>query len=96
MNYGIRSLGTVIYLGKSFVMKQALSQKVVLVAVSGHTEVTLSIEDFERDTILYALDEMTLYLGSKEQQAVEMSPFIAENNARKICVYGGEKLPATL
>lgn len=95
-NNGSRALRSVLYLGKSFVVKQDTPEKVVLLGVDDHAEAEVSLADFERHSIWYMLDEMALYTGTKEQQAATLESHNAVCDARRICVYGATKVPAVI
>lgn len=92
---GARALQTVLFSGKSFVVKRDAPEKVLLVSVDSHAEVEVPSADFERDSIVYALDEMGLHFGTKEQQAAVLAAHNAVHAAVEICLYGVAKRPAT-
>lgn len=93
LNNGSRALQTVLFSGKSFVVKQDMPEKVVLVGVEDHAELEVSVADFERNSIWFMLDEMALYFGTKEQQADTQASHNAVYEAMRLCVYGAAKTP---
>lgn len=91
---GSRALRSVLFSGKSFVVKQDVPEKVVLIGVEDYAETEVSLADFERNAIWYMLDEIALYAGTKEQQAATLASHNAVCEAMRICVYGTAKIPA--
>lgn len=82
--------------GEMFIVKDQSAEQVVLVSVTGTSEVAVSPEEFSRGYWMWLQDETVFYVGSKEQRAAAHAHWESVLEAVKRVLYGNAKQRPTL
>lgn len=83
--HGRQSL--LLYAGRAghFVCKHADAERVILVELGTHTEVTLTPDEFKAEFTQF-MDDVLFFLGNEEQQAAAEAQLDAQMAAMRLCM----------